>query len=240
MDCPGGSSLQGLVKLIHCKSSGNFLASAAATSDDNEESDPSGPGLSSHNTAPAGMTTVPQSASKDGLDGMVSATPLSIGSEDVLDHEGEIFFIGEDPSKDSESPTSSTGPSNGEVGPLASPPPLPPSIAKELADAVVHRQVQQDKVRKDLMVMFKDAPLENDGVEGAVALQEFLTAMAIVPGSNFAGKTVAQAGIHTLPNLFLVSIECTCMNEEEEDTLIALVRMKLCHNEKNKNMTMMQ
>ena len=61
---------------------------------------------------------------------------------------------------------------NGGVGALASPPPLTPSIAKELADAVVHRQVQQDKVWKDLMVMFKDTPSENgtsDGGGGAVA-----------------------------------------------------------------------
>ena len=42
--------------------------------------------------------------------------------------------------------------------------------------------------------------------------------MAIAPGSNFAGKTVAQAGIHKLLNLFLVSIGHACMNEEEEDT----------------------
>ena len=104
--------MQGLVKLIHCKSSGNLLASVAPTSDDDEESNPSGLGLSSHNTAPAGMTMVPQSASKDGLDGMVSATPLSIGGEDVLDHDGEIFFIGKDPSEDGESPTSSMGPGN--------------------------------------------------------------------------------------------------------------------------------
>ena len=217
-----GSSMQGLVKLIRRKSSGNLSASAAPTSDDDEESDPSGPGLSSHNTAPAGTTTVPRSASKDGLDGMVSATPLSIGGEDVLDHEGEIFFVGEDPSEDGESPTStSTGPGNGEVGPLASPPPPPPSVAEESADAVLHRQVQQDKVWKDLMVMFKDAPSENgtgDGGGGAVASREFLTAMAIAPGSNFAGKTVAQAGIHKLPDLFLVSIERARMDEEEEDT----------------------
>ena len=138
-----------------------------------------------------------------------------------MDHEGEIFFICKDPSEDCESPTSSTGPGNGDVGPLASPP-LPPAITKELADAVVHRQVQQDKVWKYLVVMFKDALSENvtgDGGGGAIALQEFLTAtMAIVPGSNFAGKTVAQVDIHKLPDLFLVSIEHTCMNEEEEDT----------------------
>ena len=90
------------------------------------------------------MTMVPRSVSKDSLDGMVSVTPLSIGGEDVLDHKGEIFFIGKDPSEDCESPTSSTGPGNGDVGPLVSPPP-PPAIAEELADAVVHRQVQQDK-----------------------------------------------------------------------------------------------
>ena len=102
--------MQGLVKLIHCKSSGNLSASAAPTSDDDKESDPSGPGLSSHNTAPTGMTTVPQSVSKDSLDGIVSVTPLSIGSEDVLDHKGEIFFIGKDPSEDGKSPTSSRGP----------------------------------------------------------------------------------------------------------------------------------
>ena len=110
--------------------------------------------------------------SNDGLNGMVSATPLSIGGEDVLDHEGEIFFIGEDPSKDGKSPTSSMGPGNGEAGLLASPPPLPPSIAEELAYAVVHRQVQQDKVWKDLMVMFKDAQSGNgtgDGGGGAIA-----------------------------------------------------------------------
>ena len=72
------------------------------------------------------------------------------------------------------------------------------------------------------MVMFKDAPSEtatSDGGGGTIVSQEFLTAaMAIVPGSNFAGKTVAQVGIHKLPDLFLVSTECAHMNEEEEDT----------------------
>ena len=79
------------------------------------------------------------------------------------------------------------------------------------------------------MVMFKDAPSENgtsDGGGGAIASQEFLTAMAIAPGSNFAGKTVAQAGIHKLPNLFEVSTERTRMNEEEEETLIAMSMKK--------------
>ena len=111
-------------------------------------------------------------------------------------------------------------PGNGDVGPLVSPP-LPPAITEESADAVVHRQVQQDNMWKELMVMFKDAPSENgtgDGGGGAIALREFLTAMAIAPGSNFAGKTVAQASIHKSPDLVLVSIEHACMNKEEEDS----------------------
>ena len=103
--------MQGLVKLIHSQSSGNLLQVLPQPV----------MMMKSHNTAHAGMTTVPQSASKDGLDEMASAIPLSIGGEDVLDHEGEIFFVGEDPSEDGESPTSSTGPGNGEVGPLTSP-----------------------------------------------------------------------------------------------------------------------
>ena len=37
--------------------------------------------------------------------------------------------------------------------------------------------------------------------------REFLTAMAIAPGSKFAGKTAAEAGINKLPDLFLVSID---------------------------------
>ncbi|KAL7576543.1 hypothetical protein ACA910_018037 [Epithemia clementina (nom. ined.)] len=74
----------------------------------------------------------------------------------------------------------------------------------ESADAALHRQQQQEKIWKDLMVLFKSGL--QDGKE-KVTSREFLTAMVVTPGSKFAGKNVAQAGILKLPELFLVSIE---------------------------------
>ena len=61
---------------------------------------------------------------------------------------------------------------------------------------------EQELVWKDLLVHFKDEGELGEGVS-----REFLTAMSIAPKSKFVGKTVAQAGIHKLPDLFLVSIE---------------------------------
>mmetsp|Transcript_13946 Transcript_13946/g.31658 ORF Transcript_13946/g.31658 Transcript_13946/m.31658 type:complete len:1331 (-) Transcript_13946:148-4140(-) len=67
-------------------------------------------------------------------------------------------------------------------------------------EASMRRHEDQDRVWKDMLVVFKEVGA--DGVS-----KEFLTAMAVAPGSKFAGKTVAQAGIQKLPDLFLVSIE---------------------------------
>ena len=67
-------------------------------------------------------------------------------------------------------------------------------------------------------VMVVEEPLHHENFSPSWPLLQDLILLA----------RLAQASIHKLPHLFLVSIEHSHMNEEEKDTLIALVRMKLC------------
>jgi uncharacterized protein with PhoU and TrkA domain len=72
-----------------------------------------------------------------------------------------------------------------------------------------------ERVWKDLQVMFirTDGRVGSGGDDDAPhssnyqPAREFLTAMAVAPNSNIAGKTASQAGIDKLLGLFLVSID---------------------------------
>jgi di/tricarboxylate transporter len=77
------------------------------------------------------------------------------------------------------------------------------SSSVEVSESSEFRHTQLEKVWRDLQVMFQD----DSGMHGEVAQREFLTAMTIAPFSKLAGKTVAQAGINKLPEIFLVSID---------------------------------
>jgi di/tricarboxylate transporter len=49
--------------------------------------------------------------------------------------------------------------------------------------------------------------ISTDAGRGQVPIREFLTAMTLAPSSKLKGRTVAQAGIDKLPDIFLVDIE---------------------------------
>ena len=78
-----------------------------------------------------------------------------------------------------------------------------PPASGELAHSESFRKSQLEKVWRDLQVLFPD----ETGNHGEIAQREFLTAMTIAPFSQLVGKTVAQAGINKLPEIFLVSID---------------------------------
>ena len=70
----------------------------------------------------------------------------------------------------------------------------------------------QEAVWKDLYVVFRQ-----EDESGEKATREFLTAMQVAPQSQHVGRTVAQVGIHKLPDLFLVSIDRPAAKQEEEE-----------------------
>lgn len=80
-------------------------------------------------------------------------------------------------------------------------PPMSNTLAA--ADSESFRRTQLDRVWRDLEVRFPDEATQ----QGEGAQREFLTAMQVAPHSKLAGKTVAQAGINKLPDIFLVSID---------------------------------
>lgn len=81
----------------------------------------------------------------------------------------------------------------------------------------------EQAVWKDLAVLFRE---EGQGTEAAA--REFLTAMAIAPNSNFAGKSAVKSGINKLPDLFLVSIDrpTKTADDKKKSKLSELVRTR--------------
>jgi len=71
------------------------------------------------------------------------------------------------------------------------------------------QQANREQVWRDLRPLLKDDVAGDGG-----ASREFLTAMAVAPGSKLAGKTVAQIGISKLPDIFLVSIDRPVVEKE--------------------------
>ncbi|KAL7576540.1 hypothetical protein ACA910_018036 [Epithemia clementina (nom. ined.)] len=217
-----GTSMQSLVNLIRRRSSGNLSAGHPTTSDDDDDEELGSAFRSNKIAATGGPGDAETGVATHG-------TPSVLPPREGVDTAGDMFFLGEDGKplslenadrkKEEEEAKQEEGGGNGDtnmivssVGDSAAVAGAPSRASEEsLDDAALHRQTQLEKVWKDMMVLFKSKSSDDPGGEGSggggVGTREFLTAMAVAHGSKFAGKTVAQAGIHKLPDLFLVSIE---------------------------------
>eukprot|EP00977_Amphora_coffeiformis_P009247 scaffold2102_cov161-Amphora_coffeaeformis.AAC.31 len=87
--------------------------------------------------------------------------------------------------------------------------PTTSAVPGALGNTESFRMSQLEKVWRDLQVFFPD----ENAHQGEIAQREFLTAMAVAPYSQLAGKTVAQTGINKLPEIFLVSIDRPVQND---------------------------
>jgi di/tricarboxylate transporter len=89
------------------------------------------------------------------------------------------------------------------------------SHEEEAHDQEVAASDSDDEVKKDLVV------LSSLGQDQSV--MEFLTAVTVVPKSNLIGKSVADHGLHQLPEVVLVSIERTStVNQSENESKVVI------------------